>query len=67
MWQVYTWGSGRLGQLAQGGTQISLVPGLVTDFLTTHALIKRVCAGMYHNVALSVDDEVRMPTRSPGL
>ncbi|KAG7381054.1 hypothetical protein PHYPSEUDO_006488 [Phytophthora pseudosyringae] len=55
---VYTWGSGRLGQLAQGGKQISLSPGLVTDFLTTHALIKKVCAGMYHNVALSVDDEV---------
>ncbi|ETN24989.1 hypothetical protein, variant 2 [Phytophthora nicotianae INRA-310] len=55
---VYTWGSGRLGQLAQGGKQISTLPGLVTDFLTTHALIKKVCAGMYHNVALSVDDEV---------
>ncbi|KAG7396042.1 hypothetical protein PHYBOEH_002865 [Phytophthora boehmeriae] len=55
---VYTWGSGRLGQLAQGGKQISTTPGLVTDFLTTHALIKTVCAGMYHNVALSVDDEV---------
>ncbi|GAB9464372.1 hypothetical protein Gpo141_00001803 [Globisporangium polare] len=55
---VYTWGSGRLGQLAQGGTQISPTPGLVTDFITTHALIKKVCAGMYHNVALSVDDEV---------
>ncbi|RLN88978.1 hypothetical protein BBJ28_00016949 [Nothophytophthora sp. Chile5] len=55
---VYTWGSGRLGQLAQGGTQISMTPRLVTDFLTTHALIKKVCVGMYHNVALSVDDEV---------
>ncbi|KAF4149284.1 Regulator of chromosome condensation (RCC1) repeat [Phytophthora infestans] len=55
---VYTWGSGRLGQLAQGGRQISTLPGLVTDFLTTHALIKKVCAGMYHNVALSVDEEV---------
>ncbi|KAL3663502.1 hypothetical protein V7S43_011390 [Phytophthora oleae] len=55
---VYTWGSGRLGQLAQGEKQISTSPGLVTDFLTTHALIKKVCAGMHHNVALSVDDEV---------
>ncbi|RLN67355.1 hypothetical protein BBJ28_00022688 [Nothophytophthora sp. Chile5] len=55
---VYTWGSGRLGQLAQGGAQISTTPRLVTDFLTTHALIKKVCVGMYHNVALSVDDEV---------
>lgn len=56
---MYTWGSGRLGQLAQGGTQISPLPGLVTDFVTTHAIIKHVCAGMYHSVALSVDDEVR--------
>ncbi|KAG6608946.1 uncharacterized protein IUM83_12787 [Phytophthora cinnamomi] len=55
---VYTWGSGRLGQLAQGEKQISTLPGLVTDFFTTHALIKKVCAGMYHNAALSVDDEV---------
>ncbi|CEG44962.1 hypothetical protein F444_01327 [Plasmopara halstedii] len=55
---VYTWGSGRLGQLAQGGKQMSALPGLVTDLLTTHALIRKVCAGMYHNVALSVDDEV---------
>lgn len=30
----------------------------MTDFFTTHALIKKVCAGMYHNAALSVDDEV---------
>ncbi|GLD96464.1 hypothetical protein PINS_up005147 [Pythium insidiosum] len=55
---VYTWGSGRVGQLAQGGTQISLKPGLVSDLLVTHVLIKKVCAGMFHNVALSVDDEV---------
>ncbi|TMW57081.1 hypothetical protein Poli38472_003006 [Pythium oligandrum] len=55
---VYTWGSGRLGQLAQGGKQISTTPGLVTDLLVTHVLIKKVCAGMFHNVALSVDDEV---------
>jgi hypothetical protein len=31
--------------------------------MTTHALIKKVCAGMYHNVALSVDDEVRLRRR----
>lgn len=55
---VYTWGSGRLGQLAQGGIQCSLQPALVKDLLDTHALIKKICTGMFHNVALSVDDEV---------
>ncbi|DAZ98262.1 TPA: hypothetical protein N0F65_008947 [Lagenidium giganteum] len=54
---VYTWGTGRVGQLAQGGTQFSPLPGLVTDLLVTHVLIKKVCAGIFHNVALSVDDE----------
>lgn len=53
-----SWNDG-IVQLAQGGKQISPTPGLVTDLLTTHVLIKNVCAGMYHNVALSVDDEVR--------
>jgi alpha-tubulin suppressor-like RCC1 family protein len=55
---VYTWGSGRLGQLAQGDKQISSSPGLVTDLLTTHVLVKKICTGMYHTVVLSVDDEV---------
>ncbi|OQR84642.1 hypothetical protein ACHHYP_13123 [Achlya hypogyna] len=55
---VYTWGTGRYGQLAQGGQQMVPTPGLVRDFLMQSVFIKRICAGMYHNVALSVDDEV---------
>ncbi|OQR96195.1 hypothetical protein THRCLA_07347 [Thraustotheca clavata] len=55
---VYTWGTGRYGQLAQGGHQMVPTPGLVRDFFLQSVFIKRVCAGMYHNVALSIDDEV---------
>ena len=55
---VYTWGSGRCGQLGQGGTQVSLRPGLVRDLLVTHVVVKKICAGMFHNVVLSVDDIV---------
>ncbi|KDO22060.1 hypothetical protein SPRG_12047 [Saprolegnia parasitica CBS 223.65] len=55
---VYTWGTGRYGQLAQGGQQMVSTPGLVRDFLMQSVFMKRICAGMYHNVALSIDDEV---------
>ncbi|ETW00260.1 hypothetical protein, variant [Aphanomyces invadans] len=55
---VYSWGTGRYGQLALGGNQVVPTPTLIQDFLTQCVYIKRVCAGMYHNAALSVDDEV---------
>ncbi|ETV64248.1 hypothetical protein, variant 2 [Aphanomyces astaci] len=55
---VYAWGTGRYGQLALGGNQVVPTPTLIQDFLMQCVYIKRVCAGMYHNVALSVDDEV---------
>ncbi|CAK4072794.1 unnamed protein product [Aphanomyces euteiches] len=55
---VYSWGTGRYGQLALGGNQVVPTPTLIKDFLVQTVYIKRVCAGMYHNVALSVDDEV---------
>ncbi|KAF0698663.1 Aste57867_10757 [Aphanomyces stellatus] len=55
---VYSWGTGRYGQLALGGDQVMPTPTLIRDFLMQTVYIKRICAGMYHNVALSVDDEV---------
>lgn len=55
---VYTWGSGRVGQLGLGQLQVTSTPTLVTDLLEQHVVVKNIYTGMYHNAALSVDDEV---------
>ncbi|KAL0591576.1 hypothetical protein ABG067_001174 [Albugo candida] len=55
---VYTWGTGRFGQLAQGAMQYCSVPTRVEDLVASHVFVKKICAGAFHNAALSLDGEV---------
>ena len=55
---VYSWGSGRVGQLGQGAVQYSPLPTLIRDLLVTHVVVKKMYAGMFHNAVLSAEDQV---------
>lgn len=55
---VYTWGSGRVGQLGQGTKQVAEAPGLVEDLVENNVLVKEISCGMYHNAALTVENDV---------
>nr|CCA13968.1 conserved hypothetical protein [Albugo laibachii Nc14] len=55
---IYTWGTGRFGQLAQGAMQYCSVPTVVEDLVASHVFVRKICAGAFHNAALSLDGEV---------
>lgn len=55
---LYTWGSGYHGQLGHGLKTLCMTPEPVEYFLGVHLLIKSVCAGSHHSLAITQDNEL---------
>jgi alpha-tubulin suppressor-like RCC1 family protein len=55
---VYTWGSGYHGQLAQGPICVSYIPQLIEYFVVVHVLIKSICCGSHHCLAVTKEGEL---------
>ena len=55
---VYTWGSGYHGQLAQGTKVISPTPEVVDYFMYVNLLVKVICAGSHHCLAVVKEGEL---------
>lgn len=63
---LFTWGTGRFGQLALGDTQVALRPRLVECLLLARVFPKQVACGAYHCAVVTGDGEVGRPCAARG-
>ncbi len=56
--QLWTWGSGHHGQLAQESKKISLIPAVSKTTLDMHLNLISVKSGQFHNAFMTIDKKL---------